>query len=180
MLPRQASSPRDQRAIARSAAELSACTTRVVRMARMPEEKKATLKAMLEAELDAVLKQRPSLRLVKLADGAKDNWTLLSQALPPGDEILDFYHAAEHLSAALGSASGDGTFAARHQFDLKRHALRHDAKGVEVVIRHLAHLAKKYPSNSRIETEFQYFRNNRARVRTQKPRPRTFPSGPAS
>ena len=73
------------------------------------EEKKATLKAMLEAELGAVLKQRLSLRLVKLADGAKDNWTFLSQALPPGDEILDFYHAAEHLSGAIGAGCRSST-----------------------------------------------------------------------
>jgi len=150
---------------------------RVVRMARMPEEKKATLKAMLEAELGAVLKQRPSLRLVKLADGAKDNWTFLSQALPPGDEILDFYHAAEHLSGAIGAAYGEGTIAARYQFDLKRHALRHDDKGVEVVIRHLVYLAKKHPGNARIATELQYFRSNRDRMRYAKAASENLPIG---
>ena len=46
-----------------------------VRMARMPEPKKATLKSMLSAELSRVLNARPGLTLVKLADGAKDNWT---------------------------------------------------------------------------------------------------------
>jgi len=142
---------------------------RVVQMARMPEEKKATLKAMLEAELGAVLKQRPSLRLVKLSRRRQGQLDVpLSQALPPGDEILDFYHAAEHLSASIGAAYGEGSIAARYQFDLKRHALRHEAKGVEVVIQHLAYLAKKHPGNARIETELQYFRSNRARMRYAK------------
>jgi len=42
----------------------------------------------------AALRQRPQLRVVKLADGAKDNWTFLSDELPAGEEIIDFYHAA--------------------------------------------------------------------------------------
>lgn len=137
---------------------------RVVRMARMPEAKKATLKAILEAELAAVLKQRPSVQLVKLADGAKDNWTFLSKSLPPGREILDFYHAAEHLSDAMGAAYGDGTIQARHQFELKRHILRHKDDGVDVVIRSLAYLAKKRPRTTRVRTVLEYFRANRARM----------------
>ena len=46
-----------------------------VRMARMPESKKVTLKTMVGAEVEAVLGQRPDLQLVKIADGANDNWT---------------------------------------------------------------------------------------------------------
>jgi hypothetical protein len=44
-----------------------------VRMARMPEKHKATLKDTLSEEIAMVLGQRPDLTLVKLADGAKDN-----------------------------------------------------------------------------------------------------------
>jgi hypothetical protein len=45
-----------------------------VRLARMPEKHKATLKDTLSEEIAAVLEQRPeNLTLVKLADGAKDN-----------------------------------------------------------------------------------------------------------
>ena len=150
---------------------------RVVRMARMPEEKKATLKAMLQAELSAVFKQRPALRLVKLADGAKDNWTFLSGALPAGDEILDFYHAAEHLSAAMGAAYGEGTIGARHQFELKRHVLRHDDNGAEAVIRSLAYLARKHPGAAKIRTVLEYFRNNRGRMLYAKAAAENLPIG---
>ena len=61
-----------------------------VRMARMPEKHKASLKKMLTEEIEAAFRQRPNLTLVKLADGAKDNWTYLSDALPPGVELVDF------------------------------------------------------------------------------------------
>ncbi len=47
------------------------------------------------------LKQRPELTLVKLADGAKDNWTYLGVVLPPGVELIDYYHACDHLKDAF-------------------------------------------------------------------------------
>lgn len=77
-----------------------------LRMARMPEFKKATVKAMLAAELANILRQCPTLCVVKVADGAKDNWTFLRGELPAGQEIIDFYHAAEHLKAAFVAAHG--------------------------------------------------------------------------
>ena len=50
-----------------------------LRIGRMPEANKATLKRMLSAELEAVLGQRPDLEVVKLADGAHDNWSYLGR-----------------------------------------------------------------------------------------------------
>ena len=49
-------------------------------IARMPEPKKATLKTMLGAELDTVLRRRPDLQVVTVADGAHDNWRYLDRA----------------------------------------------------------------------------------------------------
>ena len=63
-------------------------------MARMPEVKKATLKVTLSKEVNSCLAERPDLKVVKVADGAKDNWTFLSGELPDGEEVIDFYHAA--------------------------------------------------------------------------------------
>jgi hypothetical protein len=79
------------------------------RMARMPETNKATLKSQLTAEVMGALVERPDLRSIKVADGAPDNWSSLRAVLPVGQEGLDFYHAAEHLGAALGAAYGEGT-----------------------------------------------------------------------
>ena len=45
-----------------------------VRMGRMPESKKATIKGMLCDELAAVVAARPELEIVAVADGARDNW----------------------------------------------------------------------------------------------------------
>jgi hypothetical protein len=139
-----------------------------VRMARMPEPHKATLKRTLLADVLAALAERPELRLVKLADGANDNWTFLSSMLPDGVELLDFYHAAEHLNDALGSAYGDGTVEARRRFEDLRFVLREAPDGVESVIRSLSYLHKKHPDNKSVTKELAYFRNNRHRMRYKK------------
>jgi hypothetical protein len=136
-----------------------------VRMARMPEAKKATLKRTLFADVTVALAQRPNLRLVKLADGAADNWTFLAKQMPEGVEILDFFHAAEHLNGALGSVYGDGTVEARKRFAALRFVLLEEADGAEKVIRALDYLHKKHPRSARVTKELAYFRNNRHRMR---------------
>ena len=72
---------------------------------------------MVGAEVEAVLGQRPDLQLVKIADGAKDNWTFLSRVLPEGVELIDFFHAAQHLSDAFDAAYGANDPKAVAQFE---------------------------------------------------------------
>ncbi len=44
------------------------------RYGRMPERKKGTLKSFLAKEIEYALQCNPNLQLVKVADGARDNW----------------------------------------------------------------------------------------------------------
>ena len=149
-----------------------------IRMGRMPEPKKATLKQMLADELRAVMEQRPDLQVVKLADGAKDNWRYLqSNELPKGIEVLDFYHAAQHLSAALDAAYGESNPKAKSQFEKLRHILRHEDQGAAKVIRALIHLRDAHPRSKKITKELKYFRNNRHRMRYAKLAKRNLPIG---
>jgi hypothetical protein len=136
------------------------------RFARMPESKKVTLKQMLLDELNAALAQRPDLDLVKVADGAEDNWTFLSgEELPDGVEVVDFFHASEHLNAALIAAYGETNPKRRSQFKKLRTILREEDDGVEKVIRSLAYLRNRYARRKKIATELNYFRKNRHRMR---------------
>ena len=148
-----------------------------VRIARSPEQNKATLKNSLEAELSEALRKRPDLRVVKVADGAKDNWTFLSQRLPEGPNILDFFHGAEHLHAALAEAYGDGTVKARSRFAELREILLDGERGVEVVIRALAYLSKEHPRNKVLERELKYFRSHRHNMQYWKWREEGLPVG---
>jgi hypothetical protein len=79
---------------------------RTVRHARMPESKKQTLKRPLVADVENTFRQQPNLRWVKVADGALDNGDFPAKDWPPGVEVVDFYHAAEHLKRAFEHASG--------------------------------------------------------------------------
>lgn len=107
-----------------------------VRFARMPEGKKKTLKRQLEAEFAWAMLQRPNLRVVKVADGAPDNWEFL-QSLGDGDavEILDFYHAATHLKDAADAIHGAETPDARALFESWKTTLKEDPEGAAKVIR---------------------------------------------
>jgi hypothetical protein len=135
-----------------------------IQFARMPERKKETLKAMLSAELEHVLAQRPDLTLVKLADGARDNWDYLSAQLPPGVELVDFYHAAEHLRLALAEAYGETNPRGLAQFEKLRRVLLEDFEGADKVIRALRYLRDKHPRRKKVQAELTYFRRNRERM----------------
>ena len=112
-----------------SCATLSFCDEKgdligAVRLARAPETKKATLKKMLADEVGAVLRLQPALKVLKVADGAADNWAYLaSDALPKGEQVVDFFHASEHLQTAIANVYGDGTRETRHRHEVLRDTL---------------------------------------------------------
>jgi hypothetical protein len=125
----------------------------------------------------AVLEQRPDLTLVKLADGAKDNWSYFGTALPQGPEIIDFYHACDHLKSAFDAAYGENSSRSKAQFEKYRHLLRDEEEGVEKVIRALCHLRDAHPRKKKLSTELAYFRRYRHRMRYAKARAQNLPIG---
>jgi hypothetical protein len=130
---------------------------------RLPETGKKSLKAQLKAEISHWIGRKPDLKLVAVADGAKDNWTFL-ESLNPDVVLVDFWHAAQHLSAATVAAFGQGTAAATAWYKKWRHVLRHDPKGVGKVIDALRYLIKKGKGVDDITVVMGYFRNNRRRM----------------
>jgi len=147
------------------------------RMARMPEANKAALKRQLTAEVMGALIQRPHLRVVKVADGAPDNWSYLSEVLPVGQEVLDFYHAAEHLGAALGAAYGEGTSKYQERLETLSAVLRDAPEGVDTVMGALGRLRTRYPRRQAIHKALAYFREHRHRMRYSDLRAQNLPIG---
>jgi hypothetical protein len=147
------------------------------RMARMPEPHKATLKRQLTAEVMGALIQRPDLQVVKVADGAPDNWSYLGETLPFGGEVLDFYHATEHLGAALGAAYGEGTLPYQARWETLRTVLRDDPQGVDKVIGALERLRTRYPRRQALHKALAYFREHRHRMRYADLQARNLPIG---
>jgi hypothetical protein len=138
---------------------------RTVRMGRMPEKNKASLKLMLTEELDALLIVRPDLRVVKVADGAKDNWTFLDRLVASGTSILDYYHAAQHLNAAVNAVHGEDTPKSKAESSRLRHVLRDDDKGVNRVITAIRRWVKLRPRSKTLARELAYFERNREKMR---------------
>jgi hypothetical protein len=141
-----------------------------VRYARMPESKKITLQQQLQAEVASILALRPDLLRVYLADGAKDNWRLLSeieQALnllaQPGVNIVDFYHACEHLKNGCDAAWGESTPRGKAEFECLKILLKEADQGADQVIRVLKYQRGRARGHKRqrLEQELTYFRNQR-------------------
>ena len=129
-------------------------------LGRMPESGKLTLKAQLASEVAHIRRARPEIGIVAIAVGAADNWTFL-ETLPPETEVIDFWHACEHLQTASDHAVAPGWF------EKYREILRHDPRGVAKVIRALRHLrdAAAAPDRAETERELAFFRKHRHRMR---------------
>ncbi len=138
-----------------------------IRFGRGPESKKLTLKETLRKDLAHVLEQHPALKLAKITDAGGDNWEYTA-TLPPGPEILDFFHATEHLAAAIAAVHGDGTTATRHKFEVLRERLLMEDRGVEAVINALAYLQRTHKQLVKPKKVLAYFRKNKHRMRYAK------------
>lgn len=146
-----------------------------IRYGRMPEYKKTTLCKQLEAEVQGIFALRPDLKVVKLADGAKENWRFLSNldlglseasAKVEQIEIVDFYHAADHLKDACDAIWHKDKVRSKAEFERLRTLLKEKVGGVENVIRSLKYHASRARKRrkERIEKQLTYFRNNRHRM----------------
>ena len=148
-----------------------------IRMGRMPEKKKARLKATLIAETMVVTASRPDLNVMILADGTKDNWPELSLKFPRATFVVDFYHAADKLHGALQAAYGETTAECSAQFEKLRRVLKDHDRGVAKVIRALVYLRDKYPRRNKIGEALKYFRRNRHRMKYAELQAKKLPIG---
>lgn len=138
--------------------------------ARMPEPKMETLIDGLVAQTARALQQGEYAHRVVLADGKREIWRTVDQqpVLAGFTRILDFYHAAEHLSKAAEPLFGKASAKAERWYRSWRHKLRHAPGAVNGLIRSLAyHRGKLRPGSERhrqATAELGYFRRNRDKM----------------
>jgi hypothetical protein len=139
---------------------------KTIRFGRMPEAGKKVLKKQIEQSIHSIVSQRPEINLIKIADGATDNWRFLSDTLLPGKgiELLDYFHACDHLHDAMEAAYGKGSATALAKYQAYKSLLKNEIGGIEKVINTLKYHSQKNPGNKKLKTELQYFRNNRHRM----------------
>jgi hypothetical protein len=144
-----------------------------VQYARMPEHKKGTLGEQLQAEAQAILRARPELRRVYLADGAETNWELLAEVerAMGGNplesvQIVDFYHACEHLKEGCDAIWGESTPRGHAEFARLRVLLKEAEDGAKRIIQILKyHRGRaKGSRRKRMGAALTYFRNQRGRM----------------
>jgi hypothetical protein len=147
------------------------------RLARMPEAKQATLKEQLRCELELVRTRRPNLVVVQVADGAANNWDYLD-TLPGDHQVVDFYHAAEHLKRALDVCMGASSVTTHAKFQQLRRALRDSSRGVDIVIRELRRLKPRRRGDHRdYRTGINYFVRHRKRMKFAQLQAKNLPIG---
>ena len=68
-----------------------------------------------------------------------------------GVEVIDYYHAADHLKKAFDQAYGENSIKSKEKFVTYRHVLKEELDGVERIIKALAYQHKKHPRRSKIK-----------------------------
>jgi hypothetical protein len=148
-----------------------------IQYGQMPEPKKVTLKTLLIKNTEAILKERPDLKLIHLADGAQDNWVFFDLEMPYGFQLTDFYHATEYLKDAFSAAYPKDTNKAGAKFEEYKAVLRDEVDGVQKVLRALRYLRCQHKGNKNIEASVSYFTNNQHRMRYAQAKAKKFPIG---
>lgn len=112
-------------------------------LARMPEPFKATLTAGLEAEMLAVVDERPEINICFASDGAAPQWTALEamrSRLPASATghrmaLVDAFHVAEYVQLAANAVEGEKSSGAKILAATWRETIKEETNGVPRVLR---------------------------------------------
>ena len=104
-------------------------------------------------------------------------WAWCEKAFPGAVQVLDLWHALQHLKEALDCAYGDGTAEAMHRFENLREILKEDPDWINEVVRSLRYLARKNPGRKTISRVLAFFRSQRHRMKYAEVLERGMPVG---
>lgn len=112
--------------------------------------------------------------VVCLGDGAAGNWNQFGLHFPRRVEVLDWYHALEHLWAAGNGVFGEGKAEAKAWVEQRKTELWEGK--VEAVIEALEGSAQQ-PNGKAAQAELHYFETNKERMRYDQYRSKGYPIG---
>lgn len=112
--------------------------------------------------------------MVCVADGAPPNWTQFEAHFAQRVEILDWYHATQHLWAAAHGVYGEGTMEATRWEKQAENALW-DGRPQEVLA--LLDCAAQEPAGQAAADERHYFATNQGRMAYRRYREQDYPIG---
>lgn len=145
-----------------------------------PEYGKQAFKKRFMAEVQRVTQLYPDAQRVGIADGAVDNWSLLSPLTQ--HQILDFYHASEYLAEAADGAYPEKTGKPKRQQWLQEqcHTLKHESGGAQTVLNELKRIGRKRLAKGvkeKVNDAIRYFTNHLSRMDYATYREKRFPIG---
>lgn len=102
--------------------------------------------------------------VVVLGDGAPWLWLMFGRLFPGAIQILDFYHASEHLGKVAEAIYGKGSVLSQEWRQARQAELRQDRTGA--VLKAIAAWKPKTREHFKLRrTEFRYVRQNAERMR---------------
>lgn len=102
--------------------------------------------------------------LIVLGDGAAWIWLLAASQFPEAIQIVDFYHASEHLWTLANARFGDGSPAVKAWVSQRQEELKRDE--ILAVLRAIAGWKPRSAAGKKLRrTQFRYFRTNAERMR---------------
>ncbi len=139
-------------------------------MARMPEAGMKTLCAQVEGLVTDLRAERDFESVVVICDGKPSIWNRAENAdcYEGATFILDFYHAAEHISHAAEAIFGKDSEEGKRWYSKYRALLKEDCDGLGSLVRSLRYYANKARRGSArhktIQREARYFLKNKHRM----------------
>lgn len=153
-------------------------------VSHMPEDRAPTFKAKFEAELQGAEAQCPSdIIKVVLCDGARGIWKYIDDnvCFDGYEKLIDYWHAADHLSLAAEALFGKGTGEAGQWYAQYVKKLKEEDRGVQSVLDSMDYYAKarKLPVGRRkdLNTQRTFFARNKHRMTYADFRRRALPIG---
>ena len=151
-------------------------------IARMPEDRYPTFKREFEKELKAA---NPSPMMVKLVitDAHKSILGYLNEnpAFKDYQRIIDFYHAAEHLSHMAEAIHGKKSVEAKNWYKKYREILKNEQQGVSKLIRSAEYYLGSRTFNKSRKKEVQkhlgYFKKHKASMEYANYKEKGWPIG---
>ncbi|NKC15298.1 MAG: ISKra4 family transposase [Gammaproteobacteria bacterium] len=145
-----------------------------------PEYGKASFKQRFIAEAEHVKSLYPEATRVGIADGASDNWSLLTPLTQY--QILDFHHATEYLARAANGAHPEKTGKSKRKAWLNEqcHRLEHDSNGAQKVLTELKRVGRKHltkETKDKVKDAIRYFTHQRPMMDYAGYREKQFPIG---
>jgi len=132
-------------------------------ISQAPEYGKGAFKEIFKKEIKDIIKSIPSsVKLIGIADGAKDNWSFLEEFVEI--QIIDFYHVSEYLADASKVINLRDKQKQQEWLDSACHRLKNDKNSALVLLDEMKELETKQrvpkKTKENLQRAITYFTNH--------------------